>query len=69
MKTPGHTIVLTRQPAGMGNVMIALECTCGAVLHAALFVVDDATNQHRVRMEGHEKAKEHLAATLVGEQS
>jgi hypothetical protein len=56
---PGHTIFLaTREqwPA----CCITLECTCGKVLHAAEFVVDDPNHRQIVRDDGHAKAVEHL---------
>jgi hypothetical protein len=56
---PGHTIFLaTREqwPAWR----ITLECTCGRVLHAANFAVNDVNHRQIVRDEGHALAVEHL---------
>jgi hypothetical protein len=45
-----------------GNVstLITLECTCGEVLHGALFLVDDALNRQAVREEDWGRAAAHL---------
>ncbi len=58
---PGHQIQLSvAQVRPSAPVVIALECSCGAVLHRGEFVVDDARHREHIREEGHDRTLLHL---------